>query len=311
MSGLSRLARFLAAVFIHRDAHYARRLLSRASANLRLVLGSLGAHYVRVRPYEDFGGVAPGSACERFRLGPQPAGLLRVNLIAYHLALPAVEGRVVVDAGTNEGMGAALFASRAREVHAFDIAPDAIERARARHRAPNLHFSVHDAETPFPVPDQSVDVVFSSEVIEHLPRGRSFLEAAARALTADGVLLLKTPNLDYNRVENRLNPYHTNPYTARRLRAELARHFEDVRIEGLTYDLALETSVEDRPERDPPEVRPYRFGEPVWIDRVVLVRMRVTPRHENELRGNVPEYLWARARRPRLLSPQEVTALSR
>lgn len=304
MSGDSRLRRFLTALFLYRDVHYARRLLTRAGANLRLVLGSLGAHYVRIRPYEDFGGVAPGRACERLKLGPQPAGLLRVNLIPYHLALPQVEDRLVVDAGTNEGTGAALFASHAREVHAFDVAHDAIEIAKRRYRASNLHFSVHDAGKPFPLPEGSADVVFSSEVVEHLAAGEPFFAAAARALKRDGVLLIKTPNDDYNRLENRLNRHHTNPYTAGRLRAELLRHFEEVSIEGLTYEVDIHKSIEERPDAVAPEQQGYRFGEPIWIDRTVLVRMRVTPKYFKELKGSTPEYLWARARLPRPISSQ-------
>ncbi len=301
----SRLGRFLAALFRYHDVHYARRLVGRATANLKLVLGALGAHYVRIRPYQDFGGVEPGHACERLELGPQPAGFVRVNLIAYHLALPDVEGRTVVDAGTNEGAGAALFATRARQVDAFDIAADAIRTARARHAAPNLRFHVHDAGGPFPVPDGSADVVFSSEVIEHLTDGGAFLAAAARALCPDGQLILKTPNDEFNRFENRLNPYHVNPYTAESLRRALERHFHDVTISGLTYDVAIDASAEDRPQALAPEEAPYRFGDPIWIDRAVLVRMSVTPRHIADFKREQPEYLWARAGRPRPLSPQE------
>ena len=268
-------------------------------------MGSLGAHYIRIRPYEDFGGVASGGGCERFVLGEQPAGLVRVNLAAYHLALPDVAGRVVVDAGTNEGSGAALFARHAAQVVAFDLSEEGIASARTRHRSANLAFHVHDATKPFPIPDGTADVVFSSEVIEHLPDGRPFLAAAARALKPGGVLLLKTPNDDFNRFENRLNPHHINSYSGNRLRAEVQRYFEAHTMEGLTYDVAIDRRLEERPDPEPPEATPYRFGEPIVIDRAILLSLNVTPRRVPIPGPEVPEYLWVRASGPRPAPPQE------
>lgn len=233
-------------------------------------------------------------------LGTQPAGFVRVNLIPHHLALPEMEGRSVVDVGTNEGDGAALFATLARDVCGLDRSEDAIRVARERHRAPNLRYLVHDASTPLPFPDRSIDVVFSSEVIEHLPTGEPLLASAAMALGPRGVLFLKTPNDDYNRLENRLNPHHVNSYTARRLEAELRRHFTDVSIEGITYDVTLDAAPEPMPDGgEDPIRRPYRFGDPIRIDRAVVVRMSVTPRRIPDLEREVPEYLWARATGPR------------
>jgi SAM-dependent methyltransferase len=285
----------------YRDFAYAGRLLRLARENLGLVFGALGATYVRIQPYHDFGGVPSGEACERFVLGDQPAGFLRVNLAAYHLALPDVAGRVVVDAGTNEGAGAALFASRAARVVAFDVSPEGIDAARRRYARPNLEFHVHDATRPFPVADGSADVVFSSEVIEHLHDGRAFLAAAARALRPEGTLFVKTPNDDYNRLENRLNPHHVNVYTMGRLRGEVEERFEVCAIDGLTYDLAVDRGIEERPDPAPPHEMDYRFGDPIVVDRAILLTLRVTPRKVPIPGPEVPEYLWVRASRPRAL----------
>lgn len=249
--------------------------------------------------------MAAGTTCERLILGAQPAGLVRVNLIAYHLALPEVAGKIVVDAGTNEGAGAALLATRAARVAAFDIAPEAIAAASSRHARPNLDFRVHDATKPFPLPDGCADVVFSSEVIEHLRDGAAFLRHAARVLKPDGVLLVKTPNDDFNRLENRLNPHHVNCYTSNRLRNEVRALFEEVLLEGLTYDVAMERSLEERPDPSAPEEMPYVFGDPIVVDRALAIRMRVTPRRVPLGGSEPPEYLWLRAARPRAAGRQE------
>lgn len=290
---------------------YARRLWRRARENLGLVFGSLGSSYIRIKPYEDFGGVPSGVACERFVLGEQPSGFVRVNLAAYHLALPDVVGKVVVDAGTNEGAGAALFSRHAARVVAFDLAPEGIAAARSRYDRPNLEFHVHDATRPFPIPEGSADVVFSSEVIEHVADGGAFLRAALGALKPGGLLLLKTPNDDFNRYENRLNPHHVNPYTYNRLRELLQGSCEGVDISGLTYDLAIDRATEERPDPEPPEETPYRFGDPIVIDRLVALRLRVTPRRVALPGPEVPEYLWVRAARPRPSASQVPPPLGR
>ena len=201
---------------------------------------------------------------------------------------------MVFEGGEGSGKSTqALLAAHARTVHAFDVSPEAIAVARARHVLPNLHFVVHDATRPFPVEDGSADVVFASEVLEHLRDGRAFLAAAARALRPGGLLLVKTPNDAWNRFENRLNPYHVNPYDRRRLRRELARDFDPVEISDLTFATSLHTTPEDRPDLLAPESTPYVFGEAVVIDRVLVTRMRVTPRFEPA--GTPGEYLYARA----------------
>ena len=286
------------ALVVYRDWHWAGRLLARAYDNLRLVFGGLGARYVRVVPWSDFGGAAPGAACERLELGRQPAGYARIHLAAYHLALPEVAGRVVVDAGTNEGYGAALMARHAQRVIAFDVSEAAIAAARSRYARANLEFHVHDATRPFPVPDASVHVVFASEMIEHLRDGAAFVRAAARALDDDGVLIVKTPNDAFNRYENRLNPHHVNPYDARRLAAELGACFREVRIEGYWLREELQVETEDRPSATPPEDVPYAFGEPIVVDRVRVVKLVVTPQRSLHPSA-APEYLlaWARGKR--------------
>jgi hypothetical protein len=81
--------------------------------------------------------------------------------------------------------------------------------------------------------------------------------------------------------------------------------FETTAISGLTYEVAIDRETEERPDPRPPEAMPYRFGEPIVIDRALLLRMRVTPRHVPIPGPEVPEYLWLRASRPVARTPQE------
>ena len=58
---------------------------------------------------------------------------------------------------------------------------------------------VHDlTQTPWPLEDNSVDVIFGSHIIEHLPSLEQFVNEAERALKPGGILVLLFPH--YSRV---------------------------------------------------------------------------------------------------------------
>jgi 2-polyprenyl-3-methyl-5-hydroxy-6-metoxy-1,4-benzoquinol methylase len=52
-----------------------------------------------------------------------------------------------------------------------------------------------DLNHPLPYPDASFDVVYSTEVIEHLESHRTFISESARVLRPGGWLVMTTPNL--------------------------------------------------------------------------------------------------------------------
>jgi len=97
----------------------------------------------------------------------------------------------ILDVGCGTGMNAQHLAAKGHTVVGIDLSPVAIEKFRQK----GLEGMVCDVEkdgTPFP--DGSFDLVFASEVIEHVADTASFLVELARVLRPDGTLVLSTPN---------------------------------------------------------------------------------------------------------------------
>ena len=73
-----------------------------------------------------------------------------------------------------------------------DVAQAAIDRARAGH--PDLDFRLAPIDGPLPFDDVSFDVVWTSEVIEHVADTARWLSEVRRVLVPRGRLLLTTPS---------------------------------------------------------------------------------------------------------------------
>ena len=100
------------------------------------------------------------------------------------------EGLRVLEIGCGAGVGSDIIFRTfgAREVHAFDLDPDMVERARRRlsvyppHR---LKLYVGDAAT-IEEDDESVDAVFDFGIIHHVPEWPRAVAEVARVLKAGG-----------------------------------------------------------------------------------------------------------------------------
>ena len=146
-------------------------------------------------------------------------------------------GRRVLDLGCGEGDLTAAAAEAGADVVGVDVAAEAIRRARARH--PDLRFE-HVGET-LPADDATFDLVWCSEVLEHVLDTTRVLSEARRVLRTGGVLAATTPGhgplrrlrLALNGWESHFDPRGADLrfYTARSLRELLHDFgFEDVRV---------------------------------------------------------------------------------
>jgi len=112
----------------------------------------------------------------------------------YSLVQRLVDGKRVLDAACGEGYGSMLLSRCAREVIGIDIDQAAIDHASQRYAGvPGLRY-VQGSCTALPIASASIDLVVSFETIEHLLEQEAMLAEFRRVLTADGVLVISSPN---------------------------------------------------------------------------------------------------------------------
>lgn len=138
----------------------------------------------------------------------------------------------------NVGCGLSQILDHIEPIHEYvgvDIDPRNIEACRRRFPDRRAHFEIcHEQQLPFE--DDRFDVVFATEVIEHIPQSSLWLKELIRVLRPGGRLQLSTPNygdftlpliestfleLIARRKGFTRRGLHPNPYTAQKLRREL------------------------------------------------------------------------------------------
>jgi SAM-dependent methyltransferase len=137
------------------------------------------------------------------------------------------------------GCGAGRFVAALREAGAdpvgVEIAEGALERARRNVPGAEFHATTKELE------DASVDLVWCSEVLEHVPDTAGLLSEARRVLRTGGRLLATTPSHDLPRralialarFDAHFDPLgqHVRFYSRRSLARVLSEFaFEDVRV---------------------------------------------------------------------------------
>ncbi|MGO9753398.1 MAG: class I SAM-dependent methyltransferase [Solirubrobacteraceae bacterium] len=136
-------------------------------------------------------------------------------------------GERVLDLGCGVGEFTALAAAVGARAIGIEVAQAALARARAAH--PGLEFRETEIDGPLPIADNSFEVVWASEVVEHVADTARWLSEVRRVLVPAGRLLITTPSHGRLRValggvERFSEPLgdHLHLYTQRSLRELLA-----------------------------------------------------------------------------------------
>ncbi len=180
---------------------------------------------------------------ERVIPGQVNVDLLNEHVARYAFAARLARGKRVLDAGCGAGYGSAELAHTAQFVAGADLAPEAVDYARAHYRMPNLAFEQASCAA-LPHSGASFDLVVAFEVIEHLENWRALLLEARRVLASNGQFVVSTPNKLYyteSRGPEGTNPFHQHEFTFEEFRDALSNVFPVVsmflenHVEGVTF----------------------------------------------------------------------------
>ncbi len=141
-----------------------------------------------------------------------------------------------LDLGSGDGAFTAALAPKVSSVVGVDVAEAAVRRARAHH--PGLEFRSVALDGPLPFGDGAFDLVWSSEVIEHVADTARWLSEVRRVLAPAGRVLLTTPShgrlrLALGGIERYSEPLgdHLHLYTRRSLEGLLDEFgFDQIRV---------------------------------------------------------------------------------
>lgn len=159
-------------------------------------------------------------------------GAYWAHLSIYRFALPYIADRRVLDAGSGEGYGAAYLARHgARGVLALEASADAVAHARRRYAGDCVTYERADLNEKLPVGDRTFDVIFSSNVFEHVADVDALTSECARAVTQGGVVIVAVPPVTCAAAfEGDLrNHFHVHHIPPTAWRAKLGRFFADIR----------------------------------------------------------------------------------
>jgi SAM-dependent methyltransferase len=145
-------------------------------------------------------------------------------------------GERALDLGCGDGTFTYELAACGADALGVEVAEAALARARRQH--PRLDFRIAPIDGPLPLADNSFDLVWSSEVIEHVADTARWLSEVRRVLIPSGRLLLSTPShgrlrLAIGGIERFSEPLgdHLHLYTRRSLAGVLVElGFEQVSI---------------------------------------------------------------------------------
>ena len=210
---------------------------------------------------------ARGNFGERQESGRHDWGYY-AHLSIYAFAAECVRGRRCLEIGCGTGYGAQYLETEGGAASVVAIDKDESQMEELRARFPTITFLARDLDLGgLNVAADSVDVVFSSNVFEHLAYPDPVLAAASNALAKDGMAIIAVPPIMTVGMlaENAKNVFHINNLPTWAWTAKLSRYFQSVR----TYRHWVRADrIDDQGAilRDRPSLADFIFDQPASLD---------------------------------------------
>lgn len=117
----------------------------------------------------------------------------------FELGCKYFKGGLYVDVGCFDSIMPIILSERfpEAEIHALDFSPKVIGYFKVRF--PKVKYQRIDTCYNLPYEDNSVDYLFSGELIEHLEEPQKFVKECLRVVKKGGVLVVTTPHEEANK----------------------------------------------------------------------------------------------------------------
>ena len=164
-----------------------------------------------------------------------PNDLYYAHLSIYWFASQFVKGKVVLDAGCGDGYGTHYLAEHgAKRIVGIDISQIAINACKKYFTRENLEYEVVDLariDKVNTLAPHSVDLVFSSNALEHVAPVKHFFDRCHEFLTPEGLFIMAVPPVvdQVSRDANISNPYHLNIWTPTQWQYALSLYFDKIK----------------------------------------------------------------------------------
>ncbi|MGE3609192.1 MAG: class I SAM-dependent methyltransferase [Bacteriovoracaceae bacterium] len=139
-----------------------------------------------------------------------------------------------LEVGFGSGYGTEYASRFFQKVDAVEVDKEAIDYANRKYQLSNVTFQNYDGSR-LPFSDNNFDVVYSFQVIEHVPFDKEFLLEAKRVLRPGGKLIITTPNRLYRLKDGQkpLNRFHLREYSPSQLKQLLTSCFDQFILQGV------------------------------------------------------------------------------
>lgn len=213
-----------------------------------------------------------------------------------HLVRP---GARFLDLGCGTGYGSALVTAAGGIFDGVDTSPAAVDYAQRHYAGPDVRFVVADLMQPLPeaLEPGAYDVVFSSEVLEHVPDPFALVRVMATLVRDAGVCFVGTPNRLWS-IDNMPNGglmarSHVMEFTPPALEALLRASFSEVTVLYRMFpDGAMESSL-------------LPVGRPRLVRGALAFAREVAPGGLERLSAEIDRH-----RSPREWSPRDIRWLA-
>ncbi len=153
--------------------------------------------------------------------------------------MPQAPGKRFLDVGCNYGFTVKAAKDLGLEAHGIDIDATAVAASQDMF-GKDLYETV--AVQDYAARGGKADLVYTSEVIEHVPDPDSFMGAISKILNKDGVLFLTTPDAghfcvpgDFAKWNDVMPPEHITYFTKKGLTALCEKHSLKVKSFGFNF----------------------------------------------------------------------------